>query len=156
MIRNTEYWNEQVRLADSIAAQAHECQFDKGGSPYVEHPRAVAAQLEKPQQKAAALLHDVVEDTDWNAQKLASAGVDPEVIGIVLTLTHKEGETYWEYLERVRKNPEAVPVKAADLTHNSRMDRIPHPGEDDCRRLEKYRRAMEYLLSADPKEPQEN
>lgn len=136
-----------MELADSIARQAHAGQTDKGGHPYIEHPRAVAAQLDDPFLKAAALLHDVVEDTDWTVDALGQAGMDPAVIEIVTTLTHRNGESYWDYLRRVRLNPQAVPVKVADLTHNSQIDRIPRPSRFDFMRLEKYRKAMAYLLA---------
>ena len=36
------YFKEMIRLADSIADQAHSGQTDKIGRPYITHPRRVA------------------------------------------------------------------------------------------------------------------
>ncbi|MGH7175675.1 MAG: HD domain-containing protein [Minisyncoccia bacterium] len=66
-----------VRLADQIAEQAHRGQQRKwADDPYIVHPRRVAAMVAGLAgtdhiDVAAALLHDVVEDTEVNADKLA-------------------------------------------------------------------------------------
>ncbi len=140
------YWREQIRRADAIASKAHKGQKDKGGRAYAEHPRAVAAMLDDPLLKTAALLHDVIEDTEWTADDLLAAGIHPKVVETVCTLTHQEQETYDEYLTRVGRNPLAVEVKLADLRHNSQLDRIPNPGPNDFERLKKYARAQAFLL----------
>ena len=57
-----------TQRALSIAAQAHEGQVDKGGHPYIEHPRFVAEQMKTEAETAAALLHDVAEDTDTSLE----------------------------------------------------------------------------------------
>lgn len=139
------YWNRQIMTAEAIARQAHEGQTDKGGHPYIEHPRAVARQISDPHAKTAALLHDVIEDTNWGASDLLKAGIDPAVVDTVTVLTRQAGESYQVYLERVRKDPKARMVKLADLAHNSQIERIPHPTKSDFRRLEKYRQAQMFL-----------
>ena len=51
-----------VNLALQIATKAHANQLDKGGAQYIEHPKFVASLLTSPEEKAIALLHDVVEE----------------------------------------------------------------------------------------------
>ena len=41
------YFKEMIRLADSIADQAHSGQTDKIGRPYITHPRRVACAVRK-------------------------------------------------------------------------------------------------------------
>src|SRR5689334_23489884 len=60
-----------------VADQAHEGQRRASGESYIEHPLAVAgilADLEMDRQTiAAALLHDVVEDTSITTEQVAAA-----------------------------------------------------------------------------------
>ena len=59
-----------VDLALSIARQAHEGQLDKAGVDYIEHPIYVASQVDTEEEKAVALLHDVIEDSPVSAKGL--------------------------------------------------------------------------------------
>ncbi|MGZ4419002.1 MAG: HD domain-containing protein [Gaiellaceae bacterium] len=107
-----------VSLADRLAARYHEGQPDKAGEPYIGHPRRVAARLSDPTLKAAALLHDVLEDTEATPASLAAEGVPLEVIRIVEILTRREGkESYEAFVARVAKDPCARIVKIADSEH---------------------------------------
>ena len=60
--------SESVRAAFEVSRAAHAGQFRKSGEPYILHPLAVAGILAgwhlDPQALCAALLHDVVEDTE--------------------------------------------------------------------------------------------
>jgi len=59
-----------VDLALSIARKAHEGQLDKAGVDYIEHPIYVASQVDTEEEKAVALLHDVIEDSPVSAKGL--------------------------------------------------------------------------------------
>ena len=96
----------------------------------------------------AAVLHDVVEDTDWTLEQLREQGFPDEVLEAVECLTHTHGESYEEFIERVRKNQVARQVKIADLEDNMNILRISEIGEKDLRRLEKYHRAWCELTKA--------
>ena len=63
-------------------------------------------------------------------------------------LTHREGEGYMEYIERVCENPLAARVKYADLQDNMDISRIPNPAEKDYIRLEKYKIAKARIEEA--------
>lgn len=139
---------KMVKTAEEIARRAHAGQVDKAGVPYAHHPAWVAAHVEGDDAKAAAWLHDVLEDTDLTADDLRREGVPELVVRTVEVLTHAEGESYQEYLGRVARNPLAVRVKLADLAHNSDLSRIPQPTERDYARIEKYRRARIFLEEA--------
>jgi len=118
-----------VRRALAIAVEAHKDQKRKGdGSPYIGHPVAVALMLASAgfteQVIAAALTHDVLEDTDYPEEKLIEE-LGREVVEIVKAVTKPEDKSLsWEdsklkYIETVRRGPEgAKAVCVADKIHN--------------------------------------
>ena len=124
---------------------AHRGQLDKAGRPYIEHPEHVAASVYGDAAKAAAWLHDVVEDTDATVEDLRAAGISEDVLEAVALLTHERGTPYLEYVRRVKENPIARVVKLADLRHNSDLSRLPEVGKEDLRRMKRYRRAIRIL-----------
>ncbi|MGI6017602.1 MAG: GTP pyrophosphokinase [Marvinbryantia sp.] len=133
--------------AMQIAGFAHADQTDKGGNPYIEHPIAVAEQLEEEELKVVAILHDVLEDSDTTAEDLLKSGFPCEIVEAVKVLTYKKTDpgTYEEYIARVAENPMAREVKICDIRHNMDLSRIPNPGKRDFQRCEKYKRALAYL-----------
>ena len=134
-----------VDLALSIARQAHEGQLDKAGVNYIKHPIYVASQVESEEEKAVALLHDVLEDSPITAEELLIAGLPVEVVTAVKLLTKKPMQDYQAYLETVKTNPLARVVKLADLKHNSDLSRLETITDKDSERLEKYKKAIDYL-----------
>lgn len=54
-----------VEDAVSIAARAHRGQTDKAGAPYLLHPLRMMLRMDTEAAMMAAVLHDVVEDTEW-------------------------------------------------------------------------------------------
>ena len=134
-----------VDLALSIARKAHEGQLDKAGVDYIEHPIYVASQVDTEEEKAVALLHDVIEDSPVSAEELLQAGLPETVVTAVQILTKKKEQDYQTYLETVKKNPLVRVVKLADLKHNSDLSRLSSITEKDKERLKKYKKAIDFL-----------
>ena len=134
-----------VEDAVAIAARAHKGQKDKAGAPYLLHPLRMMLRMETEAAMMAAVLHDVVEDTEWTLERLREAGFSDEVLEAVDCLTHREGESYQQFVERVRTNPIARQIKIADLEDNMNVRRINQLGPRDLERLEKYHRAWRVL-----------
>ena len=134
-----------VDLALSIARKAHEGQLDKAGVDYIEHPIYVASQVDTEEEKAVALLHDVIEDSPVSAEELLQADLPETVVTAVQVLTKKKEQDYQTYLETVKKNPLARVVKLADLKHNSDLSRLSSITEKDRERLKKYKKAIDFL-----------
>jgi (p)ppGpp synthase/HD superfamily hydrolase len=141
----------QLDLAIRFAMEAHGSQKDKAGMPYILHPLRVMLALPywEHRLRAVAVLHDVVEDTGETLEDLLNAGLDPFIVNAVDALTKRRGETYEFYLQRVRKNPSALTVKAADMADNMDPDRLRvlHAAEADRLRI-KYLRALAILGGA--------
>lgn len=97
----------------------------------------------------AAVLHDVVEDTEWTLETLRAEGFPDEVLDAVACLTKRKGENYRKFIARAVKNRIARQVKLADLEDNMDLKRIPAPTQKDFERLAKYRRSWETLTCLD-------
>lgn len=134
-----------LERAIAIAAAAHAGQVDKGGSPYILHPLKVMLRVNGLEERMAAVLHDVVEDTPVTLAELREQGFSEAVLGAVESLTKREGEDYQAFVQRAGRDPIARVVKLADLLENSDLSRLPGLTEKDIERLEKYREAISYL-----------
>ena len=134
-----------INIALSIAKKAHAGQVDKAGIDYIQHPLYVASQVKTEQEKAIALLHDVLEDSDITVADLLAYGLSNKVVTAVQTLTKKKGQSYQDYLEKVKSNDLARVVKLADLKHNSDLSRLKSVSDTDRERVKKYKNAIRYL-----------
>jgi (p)ppGpp synthase/HD superfamily hydrolase len=128
-----------------IALKAHGGQRDKAGAPYILHPLRLAMRMEGTLDMSAALLHDVVEDSETSLDDLRIAGFPEQVIGAVDALTRRSGESYDDFIGRVGANAIARKVKLADLEDNMNMARLPGLQPKDLERLAKYHRAYQTL-----------
>jgi len=133
--------------AISIAAQAHEGQSDKADAPYILHPLRVMMRMTTEAERITAVLHDVIEDTDWTIECLRREGFHAEILDALDCLTKQENEEYGKFIERVTLNPLAVKVKMADLEDNLDVSRLKNVTEADTKRLEKYKQALLMLVS---------
>ena len=88
----------------AIAKEAHAGQVDKAGVAYIEHPVHVAESMDTEAETCAALLHDVVEDTDWTIDALAADGFPSEVTDALRLLTHDDAVPYLDYVRAIKSN----------------------------------------------------
>lgn len=120
--------NRYEALRHAIAA--HGPATDWCGNLYIFHPMEVARRLDNPAHTEAstedfvvvALLHDVLEDTDYELDREWFNPVQWEALNLV---THTPELTYREYVERIATsgNRVAIMVKLADLSHNMSDER---------------------------------
>lgn len=134
-------------MAIDLSQYAHEGQVDKAGQPYFLHVKAVADGVDTDELKTIAYLHDVCEDTPFGLDDLTELGFPDEIVQSVRVLTRAKGIPYNEYIEQVKQDDNARKVKISDLKHNMDLSRIPEPTEADYRRLEKYKKALDYLTA---------
>ncbi len=137
-----------LERAIAIAASAHAGQRDKAGQPYILHPLRVMLALQSDEERIAAVLHDVVEDTAVTLADLQAEGFAPAVVAAVEALTKRDGEGRLEAARRAAANPIALRVKLADNAENMDLPRIANPSEKDFARLEEYQQVRSLLLAA--------
>lgn len=138
-------YTDKTKRALKLCFEAHKNQTDKSGMPYVFHPFHLAEQMSSEVTVITALLHDVVEDTDYTLDDLREMDFGEEVIEALALLTHDDSEPYMDYVARIKENPVARAVKFADLEHNSDTSRLSVVDDYALKRTEKYKAAIELL-----------
>ena len=141
-------YTEMTKRAMRLMFDAHREQVDKSGLPYVFHPFHLAEQMPDEDTTVTALLHDVVEDTDYTLKDLRAMGFGQAVLDALALLTHDEAVPYMDYVAAIRGNPVARAVKLADLRHNSDLTRLDNVDEKALQRVEKYKKAIALLTEA--------
>ncbi|HEX8995020.1 MAG TPA: hypothetical protein VF812_03205 [Ktedonobacterales bacterium] len=142
-------------LEDAIvlAAQWHRGQMypSMQGEPFILHPLRVMAQVESDAERMVAALHDVIEDTNCTLEDLRRLGYTERVVEAVDRLTHRDGEAYEAYIERIKDDPLARQVKLADLADNlANNRRLAEVRANDAvhERIMRYERAIVRLGAA--------
>jgi (p)ppGpp synthase/HD superfamily hydrolase len=134
-----------LEKAIEIALRAHAGQKGKDGSPYILHPLRLMTRMPTDEERMAAVLHDAVEDSELTLEDLRAAGFHEPVLETIRLLTHEEGISYEDYVERLKAHPMARRIKLADLEDNSDIRRLSGIEERDLERLRKYHRAWQIL-----------
>lgn len=138
-------------LASAIgfAAIVHAAQRDKGGKAYILHPLRVMFRVGTDDEELAAIavLHDSIEDSDHTVESLLDKGFSSRIIAALDLLTHKDGQSYDEYIRLIATNHDALRVKLADLEENTCVTRLKGITEKDFARMQKYHKAYTYLKS---------
>lgn len=139
-----------------IAINAHKGQVDKAGKDYfTSHVMDVYEKVTPLYDEdynicitdVVALLHDVVEDTDWTIDALREQGFTEEILQALMCVTKKEGESYERFVERSKSNRFAREVKIADLRSNMDITRLNEITDKDVERLRKYHKAYKFLTA---------
>jgi GTP pyrophosphokinase len=124
----------QLESAYHFSEAAHEGQFRQSGEPYISHPLAVANILAQwhldPQALAAALLHDVMEDTAVTKTEISrnfGSPVADLVDGLSKldkiefeTLERAQAESFRKMLLAMARDVRVILIKLADRLHNMR------------------------------------
>ena len=134
-----------TKVALDLCFKAHKEQRDKSGMPYVFHPFHLAEQMKDEESTIVALLHDVIEDTDYTLDDLEEIGFSGNVLAAIALMTHEDGVPYMDYVAKIKTNPIAKAVKLADLRHNSDLTRLDSVTQKDRERAEKYLTAINLL-----------
>src|SRR5581483_1779621 len=158
LIHDVEAYNpsvdrELLSRAFGFAAAHHEGQQRRSGEDFIAHPWAVAkicAELRQDEQTiAAALLHDVVEDTEAETEEVAAEFGDDvaRLVDGVTKLTRvqfqsreqAEAENYRKLIVAMAEDPRVILIKLADRLHNLRT--IEYLGKQ--KQVQKAKEALE-------------
>ena len=138
-------YTPKTKKALKLCFEAHKEQVDKSGIPYVFHPFHLAEQMQTEETTVVALLHDLVEDTDYTIEDLTSMGFEKNITDAIALMTHADDVPYMDYVREIKNNPIAKAVKLADLKHNSDLTRLDVIDEKALSRREKYLKAIALL-----------
>lgn len=139
-----------------ITSVAFEHKTDKSGKPYILHCLWVMNKVRHlgEEYMIVAILHDLIEDTDWIPSDLREEGFPSHIVEALQMLDFRN----CDYIKRIETiahlaqfdNPEAklaLQVKLRDLEHNSKITRLKGIEDKDIQRLKKYNLA--YLILKD-------
>ncbi len=155
MIMQSErpYDMDLINRAMQLALQAHDGQKRKSGEDYICHPLCVAAILAEigmdSETVAAALLHDVVEDTGMELSELRNRFGD-DIAALVDGVTkitkmsfstkeEQQAENVRKMLLAMSEDIRVMIIKLADRLHNMRTS----DGWDEQKRRDKARETMD-------------
>lgn len=138
-------YTENTKKALKLCFEAHKNQTDKSGMPYVFHPFHLAKQMKTEETTIVALLHDLIEDTNYTIEDLTNMGFNKSITDAILLMTHSDDVDYMNYVRAIKENPIAKAVKLADLNHNSDLTRLDIVDEKSLKRREKYQKAIALL-----------
>lgn len=140
---------KQIHEAYLLAERCHADQFRASGEPYIVHPVAVARILSAIHMDyksiVAALLHDVIEDTDCTKDEIAAC-FDEEIADLVDSVTkltkikfnskaEAQAENFRKMLLAMTKDIRTIIIKLADRMHN--MQTVQHLDYARRRRIAK-------------------
>jgi (p)ppGpp synthase/HD superfamily hydrolase len=172
--KQESYNRDMFGFSIDLAKWLHRGQVDKSGEPYFDHPwrvmNTLALQDAPYEWQAAAMLHDVTEDTTARLWTLREVGIPEEVIEIVRLLDRNDSKVSWNsavmwsspeegvdetlgatnaeeyYYFAIRENPGALAVKLADIADNMLEWRLERLDAKTQKRLRaKYARGLELL-----------
>ena len=132
LMKNDDF--KQIRLAFNTALEAHHEMRRKSGEPYIYHPIAVAQICVDeiglgPTAVIAALLHDVVEDTDMelkDIEKLFGKKVTQiidgltKISGVFQQGSSQQAENFRKMLLTLSEDVRVILIKIGDRLHNMR------------------------------------
>ena len=121
---------ERVLAACDYADIAHDGITRKSGEPYIIHPISVSCILAHmrldPETLMAALLHDVIEDTDFSKEDITEkfGRIVAELVDGVTKLSHSSDKEYnkaasfRKILQATLQDPRVIIIKLSDRYHN--------------------------------------
>lgn len=124
-----------------IAVQAHQGQKDRYGANYILHPLRVMFKVDSEEEKIIAILHDVIEKTDWTLNKLYEQGFSDKIVEAVNLLTRRENQDYMDYIEKLKGNQITRKVKLADIEDNMNPQRINQLSDKNFEKLARLHKA---------------
>jgi (p)ppGpp synthase/HD superfamily hydrolase len=142
-------WNNLLEKAIVLATQAHAGQKRPDGTPYILHPLRVMMAQTTIQGQIVAVLHDILEDTNFSAERLEWGGIPPDLVYQVKALTRLR-ESYKSYITNIANFELAKQVKIADLKDNMNLLDLPEITDRDLQRQKKYAMALKYLQGVIP------
>ena len=128
-----------LEKAIQVAFTKLEGKTDKAGRPLILHALRTMLRMDTEEEMAAAVLHDVPEESGYLVGTILSWVFGNEWRNIpsakhvedsLMRLTHHKGTTYVDYINIISANPLATKIKIADLLDNLDPKRLALLEED--------------------------
>lgn len=144
--------SDDIAAARLVASILFDGVTDKGGKPYIGHCMRVMDRLPETAtiaEKCAAILHDVIEDTNYTADDLRKRGFSDRTVWLVEQLSRPAGVTYMDFIRKIKATGDAglIAIKLADNADNSDPERIACLPEAERDIVKRYERARKILTT---------
>lgn len=140
----------ELNVAMVIAGSAFLKKKQRSGEDFSQHALEVATRhIQSKTKRIIGILHDVVEDSDWELSDLRDIGFSDRIINGVDSVTLRPGEKYLDFIERCSLGGEdAIEIKISDLKHNMDSSRYRHIVTTEKQQLKAavYNVAYHYLV----------
>ena len=140
-----------LEQAISLATKAHFGQVDKAGNPYILHPLRLMFKLKHEDEMIVAVMHDIIEDSDYTFDDLKDYGFSDKIIKAIQLLTKPREENYEAFISRILENNLARKVKIEDIKDNLDLTRLNTITDKDLLRIKKYHHALKKLKELEVK-----
>lgn len=145
-----------VHLIDKAmmkAMQVYSGKTDLAGQPYILHPLRLMAKAKDHYSMVLALMHDVIEMSGMSpedcAAQLREEGFPTELVDDLMLLTRMPGESYMQYIDRLKGVARVRSTKKDDIEDNMQLLRLKSLTESDLKRQAKYHKAWTRLNAAE-------
>ena len=115
---------KKLALAIYIASEEFKDTLDKSGQPYILHCLRVMNSVNQkdPELMQIAVLHDLIEDTNYEIVDLGTLGFSHRVLCALSLLTHdKKVSSYEDYIKALVHNTEIVAKSGGDYDIDKKM-----------------------------------
>ena len=97
---------------------------DPDGNSYIDHALRVMDRMDTEEEKIVAVLHDVIEDTEYTLGELVDEGFSRTVVDCIEQLTKRPDVTYYDYIDDISGTELASKVKIAEIEDNKDIARV--------------------------------
>lgn len=156
----SDKWDHYKQQTEVICGNGNKIVWCNGNTflvyePYIIHPLSVMNMMDTNEEKIVAILHDVIEDTEWNLFPFDGLWIQHSknkqnrilILESIYSALHKltkwktDNKTYKAYIKDIALSKVATKVKIADIVHNLSCSPTDHAKE-------KYLKAMPVLLKS--------
>tara|TARA_Y100000992_G_C21178869_1_gene449703 strand:- start:70 stop:495 length:426 start_codon:yes stop_codon:yes gene_type:complete len=113
--------SQYLHKAITIACEAHQGQSSINGEPYILHPLRLLVKAKSNEERIIAVLHDVIEKSNFTLADLKNKGFDQNIISAIDSLSKRRSESYIDYIGRLTQNRISVKIKLLDLADNIKL-----------------------------------
>ena len=139
--------SQYLHKALTIASEAHQGQFSINGEPYILHPLRLLIKAKSSEERIIAVLHDVIEKSNFSLADLKNKGFDQNIISSIESLSRRRGESYVDYIARLMKNNISVKIKLLDLADNIKIHSENNDNGIYDAKINQYKSALKQIRS---------
>ena len=135
--------HDEIEKAIEIALEFHKGQKEQGGKPYITHLwRVMCKCLGDEENMVVALLKDTYASREY----LLEHGISENAVQVLEEIRQKEGETYEDYIRRLRRSYVSKQVIEAELEDRLDLTTYKEVTDEDLKKIQQYKWAYDVFF----------